>query len=258
MANNILYIFDGTYGSLNQARLGKITPLVQGQYGQVLPLEIRTLDNEVANLTGYSTITALLQKGSTVIEVTGTLALSGTPSAGPNVNFTVAIEDTGAFGDWNFIVRLSDGSHMLKTNPVVLRIIRDPEATDSGTAMLVRVTEDERALLTALLAAGYPQTATTQQAGTSYTFALADAETVVQSTNGSAVTFTVPANATAAFPIGTVIGFEQYGAGALTMAAAGGVTVRNPHAGLTVSAQYGGGALRKIGTDEWMITGMLE
>lgn len=307
MANNILYIADGGYGSINQARRGRLTPLVQGQYGQVVPLEIRDLADSVENLTGYSTITALLQKGSTVIEVTGTLELTGTPAAGPNVNWTVAEEDTGTFGEWYLVVRLSNGSNMLKTIPLMLTIVRDPEANATGGAMVVGVTAAERALLTDMYnasqaadageayvfdgagggAEGSPSAAvawgdvtgtladqtdvqaalddkadsdvaTTQQAGASYTFALADKGKVVQSTNGSATTFTVPANATVAFPVGSVIGFEQYGAGLLSIAAAGGVTIRNPHAGLDVSAQYGGGALRKIATDEWMITGMLE
>ena len=99
---------------------------------------------------------------------------------------------------------------------------------------------------------------TTRVTETAYTFVLADKDTVVQSTSGSATVFTVAPDPVNAIPIGTVIGFEQYGAGVLTIAAGSGVTIRNPHDGLGVSAQYGGGALRKIATNEWMITGMLE
>lgn len=91
----------------------------------------------------------------------------------------------------------------------------------------------------------------TQQAGTAYTLALADAGTVVEFTSASAVTLTVPANAAVAFPTGTVIEVYVDGAGGVTVAGDTGVTVRNAGA----LAQYATASLRKRATDEWVLTG---
>lgn len=91
--------------------------------------------------------------------------------------------------------------------------------------------------------------AITAQSGTTYTFALADAGTTVESTSGSATTFTLPANATVAFPIGAEIECIQQGAGLLTIAPAGGVTLHGT--ALATTTQYQRVKLRKIATDEW-------
>src|ERR1051325_210965 len=68
---------------------------------------------------------------------------------------------------------------------------------------------------------------TTTQAG-SYTLALADAGTVIESTSGSPATFAVPPNSLVAFPVGTVVEVVQYGTGQVTIAAGAGVTLRTP------------------------------
>lgn len=94
---------------------------------------------------------------------------------------------------------------------------------------------------------------TTTQAST-YTFALADAATVVESTSASAVNFTVPNNTTVPFPTGTVIELCQYGAGQVTLVPGSGVTLNSP-AGLKTRAQYSTVSLRKRGTNEWQIAG---
>jgi hypothetical protein len=97
-------------------------------------------------------------------------------------------------------------------------------------------------------------TATTQS-GTSYTLALADAGTVVETTNASAVTVTVPPNSSAAFPTGSIIGLLQYGAGQITVSPGSGVTLRSPGAALKSSDQYSAVWLRKRATNEWVVSG---
>lgn len=96
---------------------------------------------------------------------------------------------------------------------------------------------------------------TTTQIGTAYTLALADAATMVESNNAAAVTITIPANATAAFPVGSVIGLRQYGAGQVTVAPAAGVTIRSRGGALKIAGQYGEASLAKRGVDEWIIVG---
>ena len=94
------------------------------------------------------------------------------------------------------------------------------------------------------------------QTGTTYTFVLADAGKVVTLSNTSAITATVPANGTAAFPVGTQIDVHQLGAGQVTFAAAGGVTI-NPSGTLKISGQHKAATLLKVATDSWQLIGAL-
>jgi hypothetical protein len=55
--------------------------------------------------------------------------------------------------------------------------------------------------------------------------ALTDRDRVVACTNTSAITITVPADASVNFPIGSVVHIARSGTAAVTLAAAGGVTV---------------------------------
>ena len=86
-----------------------------------------------------------------------------------------------------------------------------------------------------------------------YTLALEDANKVVLMNKTGAATVTVPTNASVAFDIGTVVGVYNISADAVTIAGAGGVTVRN--AGDL--AQYAEASLRKRAENEWVAVGML-
>jgi hypothetical protein len=95
-------------------------------------------------------------------------------------------------------------------------------------------------------------------AGTTYTLALTDKDdTLVTSNNAAATTFTVPTNASVAFSVGTVITLCQMGAGKLTVAAAGGVTVSSKGGNLSAAAQYVGLSLWKQATNTWVLFGDL-
>ncbi|MGE7136047.1 hypothetical protein ACQKIE_00240 [Luteibacter sp. NPDC031894] len=91
---------------------------------------------------------------------------------------------------------------------------------------------------------------------TSDTFVLADAGGAVHGANASAITQTIPTNASVAFPVGTTILVRQTGAGAITVTPDSGVTLRNGQATAKTAGQYKGSiALHKIGTDEWYLDG---
>lgn len=105
--------------------------------------------------------------------------------------------------------------------------------------------------------ANLPTTEENVQTGTTYTLQLTDKDKIVRTTNGVGVTITVPPNSTVAFPLGSIVGLEQYGAGTLTVAAGAGVTIRSFGGSLALAGQYVAGALRKIATNEWMLTGAL-
>ncbi len=96
-----------------------------------------------------------------------------------------------------------------------------------------------------------------QQSGTAYTLALSDANSIIEFTNGSAVTLTVPPNASVAFPLDTVIELTQYGAGQVTVTAGAGVTINAPGSKYKLGSQYAGASLRKRATNEWMLEGDL-
>ena len=99
------------------------------------------------------------------------------------------------------------------------------------------------------------------QTGTTYTLVLADAGKLVALDNGAAITLTVPTNATAAFPVGTVIALQQLGAGAVDVEGASGVTINgvDPGSESLTDAQYlTTAALTKHSADEWTLTGAVE
>jgi hypothetical protein len=100
-------------------------------------------------------------------------------------------------------------------------------------------------------------TAINTQSGTTYTLVRTDASHVVRCTSGSAVTLTVPLNATVAFPIGTSIEVRQAGAGQVTVSPTGGVTLNSESSMRKTAAQHRSVSLVKVGTDTWDLDGSL-
>jgi hypothetical protein len=74
--------------------------------------------------------------------------------------------------------------------------------------------------------------------------------------NGSAITFTIPTNASVAFGIGTQINIMQLGAGQVTIAGAG-VTLNSSGSKLKTKDQYSVATCAKIATDTWVVVGNL-
>lgn len=92
---------------------------------------------------------------------------------------------------------------------------------------------------------------------TARTLALTDAGKVVECSNSGGCTVTVPAFATVAFPLGTLVEVFQAGTGAVTIAAAGGVTINSPSSALKSFGQFSTLILRKTATNEWSLSGDL-
>lgn len=99
------------------------------------------------------------------------------------------------------------------------------------------------------------------QTGTTYTFVLADADNkLVTASNAAAQTYSIPTNATTAFPIGTQINLIQIGAGQVTIQAATSGTTTVVSTGATAAApkcraQYSAVTLVKRDTDSWYVIG---
>jgi len=85
---------------------------------------------------------------------------------------------------------------------------------------------------------------------------LTDRDSLVEVSNASATTVTIPTNATTAFPVGTSIDILQTGAGQVTIAGAAGTTV-NATPGLKLRAQWSSATLFKRATDTWVVYGDL-
>lgn len=95
------------------------------------------------------------------------------------------------------------------------------------------------------------------QTATAYSLVAADDGKTKQCNNASPITITIPANATTAIAVGTTINLIQYGAGAVTITAASGVTLNGVTAGSgDIATRYRDVAtLTKIATDEWLAFG---
>lgn len=91
------------------------------------------------------------------------------------------------------------------------------------------------------------------QTGTTYTFVLTDNNKLVTLSNSSAITLTVPTNASVAFPTGAMLNLQQIGAGQVTIAGDTGVTVNGT--GTKTRAQWSAATLVKTNTDTWTLIG---
>lgn len=92
-----------------------------------------------------------------------------------------------------------------------------------------------------------------------YTLVLNDQSTLIEYNSASPGTFTIPLNI---LPNGAQVSFSQIGAGALTIAIAGGGTLRNSHgvklaAAGSIASAYQRGAVGATITNDWVLGGDL-
>jgi hypothetical protein len=96
--------------------------------------------------------------------------------------------------------------------------------------------------------------------GSGYTAVLSDNGKVVTMSNGSGNTFSIPTNASVAFPIGTQINVLQIGAGQTTIQASTSGTTTIQSTGAAPAApklrvRYSAATCLKAGTDLWYVFG---
>lgn len=90
---------------------------------------------------------------------------------------------------------------------------------------------------------------------TTYAYVIGDAGTWRQFLAGTAVTATVPSNASVPFAIGATILNEQFGSGAITFAPAVGVTLNSNGGKFASNGQFAVASLVKTGTNIWNLSG---
>jgi hypothetical protein len=101
-------------------------------------------------------------------------------------------------------------------------------------------------------------TAINTQTGTTYTTVLADNGKLVTQSNASAITTTIAAFGSVAYPVGAQINFVQLGAGQVTIQGAGGVTVVSTGAIVAtpiLRAQYSTATAICLASDSWLVVG---
>jgi hypothetical protein len=164
----------------------------------------------------------------------------GTASQWTSANPTLAAGEWGLETDTGK-VKIGDGTTAWNSEPY----IGAGDVTLTGTQTLTNKT----------LTAPVITIATSAQTA-SYTLVLADQSKVVEISNASANTLTVPLNSSVAFPTGTTITILQTGAGQTTITPTGGVTI-NGTPGLKLRAQWSSATLIKRATDTWVAIGDL-
>lgn len=92
------------------------------------------------------------------------------------------------------------------------------------------------------------------ETSTAWTLALTDEYHLILCDNASAITVTVPTNASVACPIGYTCHLHQEGAGQVTIAGDVGVTVNSARS-LSTDSQYSALSLMKVATDQWVVIG---
>jgi hypothetical protein len=176
----------------------------------------------------------------TTVQQSGNLHFSGTAwnttatAASNVVDFTIAnVPVSGSTVSGNLVIqsKVTGGSY-----------VNVAQFNSSGTTTLTNVI-------------GYrPINA---QTGTSYTPVLGDAGYLITLNNASAVTLTIPTNASVAFAIGTEINFLQLGAGQVLFSPASGVTMNSYTSLVHLAGQYASGTLKLLATNTWILVGQL-
>jgi hypothetical protein len=177
-------------------------------------------------------------------DITGVTAGTGISGGGTSGTVTISI-DTSVTADLTTAQTLTNKNLTSGTNTFPSSL-----ATLTGTETLTNKT----------LTAPLINLALNAQTGTTYTFVLTDNGKLVTASNASAQTYSIPTNASVAYPVGTQINIIQIGAGQVTINAvtSGTTTVASTGATATapkLRAQYSSATLVKASTDLWYVMG---
>lgn len=160
-------------------------------------------------------------------------------------------------GQWKFFSSVeSEPSGTIAFNEGVLDAVSMGSASVIGNVNASAFIGDGSQLTGINLATKADKLNSFSQQTASYTLVLSDADKVVEVSNASANTLTVPLNSTVAFPVGTELTVLQTGTGQTTIAGAVGVTV-NGTPGLKLRAQWSSAVLIQRSANTWVAIGDL-
>jgi hypothetical protein len=208
-----------------------------------VPLIIDTLASHTALLQEWKvngSIVALVQSTGQISTNSGISNISSINNA------NVSLPTTGAEIRRN----IADSNVALKVNQVHSSSTGDIAHFQFGGTTQANIARDG--------IANFTGTPSNEQTG-DYTLVLADKGKVLRVNSSSNRTITIPKNSVVAFPIDTEIALLRYGTGTVSIAPVDGdVTLNSISSNRKVKDQYGSCALKKIGTDEWVLVGSLE
>lgn len=212
-------------------------------------LELRTdLDDFIANPPTADSVVSVTQSGFDLTFHT-TLGSDLGPLTMPVVQFRWR-------GEWQPLT-LYDGADMFSVSGVGLFTVME-DHTSAATFDAAATGGSPAVALYNQIFGWFTGADVVTETGTTRTLALADAEAYIRTTNGTAVTVTIPPNADVAFGISASVAFEQAGAGAITFVAGAGVTlnVAATHT-LVTNGQFAVAEIKQVAADEWTLFGNL-
>ena len=220
--------------------------------GQAADTKISTHNSDTTNVHGIAD-TSLLALKSEVEAVTKTTLGLGNVDNTSDANKPVSSAQATA------IATAKSEAIADATSQVNAVIASAPAALNTLDELAAALGDDANyaATVTTALAGKVPSATPISQKTASYTLSsVNEKDSMIEMNSASATTVTIPTDAAVAFPIGTSLDVLRVGAGAVDVAAAGGVTV-NATPGLKLRAQWSSATLIKRAANTWVLVGDL-
>jgi hypothetical protein len=229
-------------------------------------LDADTVNEEIVFVTGVSGDTLTISRGQAGTGTPGVSGLSHT--AGASVKHVLTSSDLiffrnnaspvasfGFSGSTSGITTVQ-ATAIAGTNTLTLPAVNNDTLVGKATTdTLTNKTLTAPVINGATIGTSIINLAINAQTGTTYTPVLADNGKLVTLSNASAITLTVPTNASVAYPTGAQINIEAIDAGQVTVVGDTGVTVNGT--GTKLRTQWSAATLVKLGTDSWTLIGDL-
>jgi hypothetical protein len=227
-------------------------------------LDADTVNEEIVFVTQVSGDTLTISRGQAG---TGTAGVSGlSHTAGASVKHVLTSSDLIFFrnnaspvASFGFSGSTSgtttvQATAIAGTNTLTLPAVSNDTLVGKATTdVLTNKTLTSPVINGATIGTSIINLAINAQTGTTYTPVLADNGKLVTLSNASAITLTVPTNASVAYATGAQINIQAIGAGQVTVVGDTGVTVNGT--GTALRAQWSAATLVKLGTDSWTLIG---
>jgi hypothetical protein len=226
-------------------------------------LDADTVNEEIVFVTQVSGDTLTISRGQAG---TGTAGVSGlSHTAGASVKHVLTSSDLIFFrnnaspvASFGFSGSTSGTTTVQATAIAGTTTLTLPAATDTlvgkaTTDTLTNKTLTSPVINGATIGTSIINLAINAQTGTTYTPVLADNGKLVTLANASAITLTVPTNASVAYATGAQINIQAIDAGQVTVVGDTGVTVNGT--GTALRTQWSAATLVKLGTDSWTLIG---
>jgi hypothetical protein len=242
------------------ALLGGVSITTGDQF--TVALDPDTNNEEIVFITAASSDTFTITRGRA-----GSSAV--THAAGATVKHVLTSDDltwfesnTSPVPSWA-LSGSSSGTTTLVASAIASGTLTLPAITDTVVALTATQTLTNKTLTsptinTPTISDARQNINLNAQTGTTYTLVLTDNGRLVTLSNASAITVTVPTNASVAYATGAIINVQQIGAGQVTIQGDTGVTLTSTGATATTPktrAQYSAASIIKTGTDSWTVIG---